>query len=510
MSGPSATAPAGLRRVLRFRTVVSTSTGLSYAAISLLACIQLSAYLAGDSAWIALLVAGLLALLAALCFSELNALYPSAAAIRQYIKASFNETTALTISFAYVLTIVAVIAADSYVVGSAVSYALHTISVPYLSGAPPLAWILVILVLATLANLLGIRIAGLLQDITTYSLLVSLAVISLVALGRGGFHLHQPLGVLANGPGNLFNAVAVGVFVFSAFEWVTPLAEEITDSRLIPRGMLVSLGLLFVSYALFTVAATNLVGIKALFGSACAGVQSCADIPQMLLGRAALGQAGIWWMLAATLFTGVMTFNGGFATASRFLYAAAREATLPRIFARISLSRAVPWVTVIALALASSVVASIIYYTGSSNSYQILVLVGAVLEATIYAVAGLCVIQLRRRQPLAERSFRIPLGWLIPILTIIVFTALGLAAAVTPTPLPLVIAVVLFVVSYLYVRGVVPRLRSAEEARRRAAGSRRPRRRQREPGAEVGVPAGGDASEALSNGAPPDGDATSQ
>jgi amino acid transporter len=74
----SASAPT-LRRVLHFRTIVSTSTGLAYAAISLLACIQVASYMAGDSAWIALLIAGVLALLAAFCFSELNALYPSAA-----------------------------------------------------------------------------------------------------------------------------------------------------------------------------------------------------------------------------------------------------------------------------------------------------------------------------------------------------------------------------------------------------------------------------------------------
>jgi amino acid transporter len=451
----SASAPT-LRRVLHFRTIVSTSTGLAYAAISLLACIQVASYMAGDSAWIALLIAGVLAMLAAFCFSELNALYPSAAAIRQYLRAAFNEKTSLTISFAYVLTIVAVIAADSYVVGSAVSYVFPQ--------TPAILWILLILALAAGANLFGIRIAGLLQDITTYGLLVSLAIISILALSHHGFTLHQPLAGLGN-PGNLLNAVAVGVFVFSAFEWVTPLSEEMTDTRLIPRGMFIALGLLFISYALFTVAATNLVGIAALKGS---------PVPQMLLGRAALGQAGVIWMLIATLFTGVMTFNGGFATASRFLYAAAREATLPPIFARLSLARAVPWVTVLVLAGSSAVVAIIIDIT---REFNILILIGAVLEALIYAAAGLCVIQLRRRQPKSERSFRVPFGWTIPLLTVVIFTLLGIAAAVSPTPLPLLITAIIFAVSFIYVQTVVPRLKAAEDRRRLVRGRRRPPRR---------------------------------
>lgn len=465
----SASPARALRRVLPFRSVVSTSTGLAYAAISLLACVQLAAFLAGDSAWIALLVAGVLAVLAAFCFSELNALYPSAAAIRQYIRAAFGERASLTIAFGYVVTIVAVIAADSYVVGSAISFVFPQ--------TPTLLWIVVILALAAAANLLGIRIAGLLQDISTYTLLVSLAAISLLALARGGFHLHTPFAALQT-PGNLFNAVAVGVFVFSAFEWVTPLAEEISDTTQIPRGMFLSLGLLFVSYALFTVACTNLIGITTLCQHIGAANQTCSAVPQMLLGQAlgpvgsVMSQLGTYWMLAATLLTGVMTFNGGFATASRFLYAAAREATLPDAFARLSV-RLVPWVTVVTLAGASMIIAVVITYT---KEYNALILVGAVLEALIYAVAGLCVIRLRRRQSGAIRSFRIPFGWTIPLLTIVIFGALGLAAALVPTPLPLLITLVIFAAAFTYVWLEVPRLKSAAEAKRQAAGTRRPRR----------------------------------
>jgi amino acid transporter len=456
LMGVSVAASGGLRRVLPFRTVVSTSTGLAYAAISLLGCVQLAGYMVGDSAWIALLVAGALALLAALCFSELNALYPSAAAIRQYISAAFTERASLTISFGYVLTIVTVIGADSYIVGKAITFAFP--------GTPVLLWILIILGLAAVANLLGIKIAGLLQDVTTYTLLVSLAVISLLALSKGGFRLHSPLAV---GPvENFITAVALGVFIFSAFEWVTPLAEELNDSRQIPRGMLIAIGLLFVSYSLFTIACTNLIGNKALQAG------DTPHVPQMVLGQATLGQAGVYWMLGATLLTAVMTFNGGFATASRFLYAAAREATLPRAFALLN-GRLVPWFTVLLLAVASAAVAVVINQTQDTS---IIVLVGAVLEAFIYAVAGLCVIQLRRRQRDAERSFLIPLGWVVPILTIVIFTVLGLLAGTTSGPLPLVITAALFVVSFLYVVTVVPRLKANAEARRQALGSRRPRR----------------------------------
>jgi amino acid transporter len=451
--------------VLGFRTVLSTSAGLAYAAISFVGCVQVASYVAGDGAWLAILIAGVLALLAAFCFSELNALYPSAAAIRLYIKEAFNEQVALIVAFAYTMTVVAVIAADSYVVGSAITYVFPQ--------TPTLLWILLLLGGALLANLWGIRIAGALQDVTTYALLASAIIISAIAIFHGGVALHTPLAGLRN-PGGLFTAVATGVFVFSAFEWVTPLSEEISNHRLIPRGMFLALGLLFVSYALFTLAATHLLTPAQIQGVANGTI---APIPQMFIAEKALGDVGKWWMLVATLFTGVMTFNGGFATASRFLYAAAREGTLPPVFARLN-RFTVPWVTIMVLAGSSALIAVVIFALRGAN---VLILVGAALEAMIYTVAGLCVIQLRRRKPQELRSFKIPGGLTIPLLTVMVFGVLFVGAVLPGlggTTGALVYAVpgvtvAIFALTTLYVFTVVPRLK-AQLAAQRATRRRRP------------------------------------
>src|SRR5436190_11132177 len=374
--------PISLRRVLSFRTIVSTSAGLAYATIGLLSCIQIASMVGGDSSWIALTIAGLLALLAALCFSELNALYPSAAAIRLYMKEAFNDNISLVISFGYLLTVVSVIAADSYVVGSAITYAFG------LSGWASLIWILALLALAMGANLRGIKIAGLLQDITTYTLLAFTIGISLFALSQHGFQLRMPFDAVLH-PDTLISTVAIGVFVFSAFEWVTPLSEEIADIRQIPRGMFLALGLLLLAYGLFSVASSNLLDVHN-------PTITNSPVPQMLLGKVAFGQMGIWLMLIATVWTAVMTFNSGFVTASRFLYSAAREETLPPLFARLSVAYIVPYAAVIALTLCSAAIAILVFVTGQ---FQILILVGAVLEAIIYVMAGLCVLRLRKRKP---------------------------------------------------------------------------------------------------------------
>jgi amino acid transporter len=105
-----------------------------------------------------------------------------------------------------------------------------------------------------------------------------------------------------------------------------------------------------------------------------------------------------------------------------------------------------------------------------------------VLEALIYTVAGLCVIQLRRRQPAVQRTFRIRGGWTIPIATIVIFGILGILAALnidpqgTISPTPLYITLAVFAISAFYVYLGVPRIRAAAAARRAATSRRRPRR----------------------------------
>ena len=82
---------ATLRRALGLRTVVTTSTGLAFAALEYLAAAGLVAYVGGDSAFIPIIVAGVLALLAYGFFGELNGMFPTAAAIRLYMKRAMDD-----------------------------------------------------------------------------------------------------------------------------------------------------------------------------------------------------------------------------------------------------------------------------------------------------------------------------------------------------------------------------------------------------------------------------------
>jgi amino acid transporter len=304
-----------LRRVLRLPTIVSTSAGLAFAAINFLALVQVATLMAGDSAWLAIVTAGVLCLLAAGVFGELNAIMPSAAGIRLWTRQGISDGFSLTFTLLYLTTILAVIAADSFILAQAIEAGIPQV--------PGLLWIVLFLFAALLFNLRGVKMAGRVQDTTTYVLLASLVLIAIAAIAHSHSAWHTPF----SPGGGYLQAVAVGVFVFVGFEWVTPLAEEVTDSRLIPKGMFIAIGLIAIAFGLFILAMTHLLP---------AGSLGKTLVPQLLIGRTAFGTFGFWWMLLVTVITAGTTFNGSFVSASRLLYALARERSLPGWFSALN------------------------------------------------------------------------------------------------------------------------------------------------------------------------------
>ncbi len=447
-----------LKRVLTLRTVVATSAGLTLASSSFIAAVQVAGFLLGDTAWIAILVGGVFCFLAAACFSELNGLLPTAAGIRLYFRRAFNDQVSLTISILYMLiVIIGVVGAESCVISSVLNEAFPAV--------PSYAWIVLMLLAVTGMNIRGVKITGIFQDVITYGLITSIIFFGLIALYKVNFQLNAPLA-----PGSasgIINAVAIGVFLFVGFEWVTPLAEEVTQIKQISRGMMIALGILSVAYALFTVGMTAVLPKETLVHSAS---------PQVVFARAVLGDAGVLWMTTVSLAATITTFNAGMISVSRFMYASAREHVLPAVFKKVSIRFFTPWAAIVTLFFIGLVVAGVTLFT---QRYVMLVELAAAMESIVYALTGLAVISLRRRLPDQPRPYLIKGGYLVPALTTIVFTILA-AAVFTSNLWVLIYMAVAFLICLVYVNTTVPYLRKKYQAGKPAAKRRRPVRTAKE------------------------------
>ena len=440
-----------LNRALTMGGATAISTGLAFAAVNFLGMAQLLDYISGPLSWIPVVAAGLLMLGARALYAELNGMYPTAAGIRLWMSRAMNDRLALIITLTYMTVIVLVIAADAFIIGEAIAYAFGN------GRVVAIGYVALLLVVATWLNLRGIRLAGRAEQVVT-----SLVVVLTVAVGAIAIvhHGHAPAGPSAGS--SPVQALILGIFLYAGFEWVTTNAEEVVRPKIIPRAMLAAIIVLAVSQTVFTVA----------MGLTVRPHGRTTAYPQLLAAQRAMGHAGLLVMLGVTALTAVNTFNGGFVTLSRFIYAVAREGKLPRALTRLN-DRAVPVLPVWVLGVLSLILAVAVAVTGT---WGMVVSLCAALEMMIYATAGFVVWRLRRRQPDTERPFRMAFGRPLALAFTVLFGLLALVSSVTvgrhTSPAPLVLLVVVAGAVTVYVLTYVPRLerRDAEElAARRAA-----------------------------------------
>jgi amino acid transporter len=447
----------GLRKVVRLRTVIATSAGMAMATSCYAAGIKVAVLVAGQSAWISILVAGIMCILSAMCFSELNGMYPSAAGIRLFIERAFGEKAAITIGAFYLGCAIAMVGPETHILSSVIATVLP--------GVPSFTWVVVFLGIIALVNLRGVVIAGIAEDIMTYSMLTFMLVVGVYAIKTAG--VSAPELIHTGGITNVFQAAAVGVFLYVGFEWVTPLAEEVTDSKMIPKGMMIAIGLLCITYVIFITGMTAVVPKETL---------AVSKVPHIIFGNALFGKAGIYAFVAMSCLASLTSYNAGFLNFSRFMYAMGRDNVLPRIFSRISDRYATPWFAIL-FAFTLSLIISV--YCHLTGKYMRLILVAAAIEVIIYTVMALSVIRLRFTMRDAARPYRVPGGLIIPIISVFFFLTL-LVGIYTEDIYVLFIMVGVFIVCLLYTLAVPPRLRAAYEKK---IAQRVPRRRR--PGGET-------------------------
>ena len=326
-------------------------------------------------------------------------------------------------------------------------------------------------------NYRGVRITGRVQDFLTYTMLGFLLTVSLYALSACpvdmGAALSSPRFTLEN----VFMAAAVGVFMYVGFEWVTPIAEETEDYRMVGRGMMIAVGLLSVTYALFVVAMYA--------GLTEAQLRSGTVIPHILFARNLFGPVGAAMFIVMSILASVTSFNAGLLNTSRFSYAMARDNVLPRWFAKLHPEYATPWTSILALMVFAAVLSLAIAVSGQ---YLFIIVMAAALECFIYVVMAVCVIRLRKKHPDRERAYCIPFGKTLPVITAVAFFLLmvGLFADTTRDYAGNVVfhngwvalAMAIFGgICVAYTLVVVPRLKQAAAARAATRKRRRPPRK---------------------------------
>jgi amino acid transporter len=256
-------------------------------------------------------------------------------------------------------------------------------------------------------NILGIDMVG--KVATALEIFIFIPVLAMVALGLAKWHHnpfvpfvppHEPLA-------NVFGVgLALGLWLYSGYEQVSTVAEEVENPRRnYPIALAMVVPLSIATYFLPTFAALAALGNwqewkTGYFSDAAA-----------LIGGPWLGN----WMTLAAMVGNLALLNSTVLTTTRMPYAMAEDGYLPPVLARHHPRYGTPWIAI--------VVSSLIYASLALHTLGQLISIYVWLRAATTVLTVVSAWGMRRKHPELPRAFRIPFGkpglWLAILLPVV-------------------------------------------------------------------------------------------
>jgi len=409
---------------------------------------------AGPGLMLAFAIAGVICIVAALCYAEIAAMVPVAGSAYTYTYASMGEFLAWTVGWALVLEYLVAASAVSvgwsgYFTGTFLDHTLG-IQLPVWMTAGPLALGgapggLINLPAAGIALLVTwLLMIGTTESARVNAILVAVKVIALTAFvaltlpsdsfSADRFNPFLPAGVfggLGTGVGAV-GAAATIFFAYVGFDAVSTAAEETKNpQRNVPIGLIGSLLFCTVFYILVAAGAIGTIGGQPIMGAD--GVPLATGSPE-LARQCAMPQyadalvcsnEALAHVLRAIGFGPIgnaLGYAAGFALPSvilillfgqtRIFFVMARDGLLPERLAAVHPKWKTPYI-VTAMTGVLTAIGAAFFPVGQLADWA--------NAGTLYAfmMVAICVMILRRTAPDVKRAFKTPALWLIGPLTIV-------------------------------------------------------------------------------------------
>jgi ethanolamine permease len=352
------------------------------------------------------MLAGLFCAAISLSIGELASLYPSAPGIRTYFKAAFGEFPSLVAIYLYLAFAIIVAGLESFVFASVVGLVAP--------DWPKEATVLVLLLVVVGTNLAGFQLPRGLQIGSTVGAVGLVLVASIWALATRDAAPSLPITPALGSVSQLPALVGMSIFLFTGFEWVTPLGLKASAYKMqIPVSMLIGLLVLTVTYVLFTLGASVQVPATTLAG---------ALAPQVALFRQLYGGAGLYVALALSVLAIFSTFNAGILGGAQLIYLLGREGVLPPWLAVMSPRTGTPTGAILLLGSLASLSAIIVLTFRLEIAAA---LVGATIMCAVYAGFVACGLKLKSKPAAPGRRFTNPLPAWTQVLLIAVLAVVG-------------------------------------------------------------------------------------
>jgi basic amino acid/polyamine antiporter, APA family len=331
-----------------------------------------------------------------LCFAELCSMMPVAGGAYIYVKRATNKFGGFVAGWLLVLAYAAMMPGECIIIGKLVNAILPTV---------PTALVGVLAaIIFTVINLVGIRFSAIVQLVLTVVLFGGIFVYALPGLVH--IQVDNLLPFFGRGVGGMFLMVPIYFLGFMGYDILPQAAEEV-QSPVRKMIFVIPLSILFVLAAYFVIAITN-AGVLPWEQIA----KSTESIPIMPIATRLLGPSGPAIIIIAGICGLVTTLNGFVVGASRLIMAMAKDHELPGFFAQVNARFGVPHWAIIFVGVLGII---------GSFVPQLIVLFDTAASAVLvtYALTAIAVIALRKKEPDAERPYKVPWGGVIPVLALV-------------------------------------------------------------------------------------------
>jgi len=396
-----------LRRTLGVWHLTAISIGATLGT-GILVVLGTAVPLAGPAVWISFVLAGVAALLSALSYAEMAGSVPVSGSSYSYAYATLGEGIAWVCGWCLVLEYAVSVAAVAVGAGQYVNEALDVfgLALPAAIAEPPGAGgvlnlpAAVLVLLATLVLVPGARESAWVNTllvVVKVALLVFFVAVAFTAFSIGNFEPLAPMGAAG-----VSAAASRLFFSYIGFDAASTAGEEARDAkRDLPRAIIASIVIITVLYILVAVAAIGARPWTTFTDGEATLVTIVADIT---------GQPWVAFLFAVTAVAAiasvVLTVLYG---QTRIFVSMARDGLVPHVLGRVSARTQTP-------------VAGTLIVGGAVAVAAAVVPLGALADATsigtlfAFALVNVSVIWLRRNRPELDRTYKVPLYPLTPIL----------------------------------------------------------------------------------------------
>ena len=364
------------------------------------------------------LIGGLISLLGALCFSELSSSRPKAGGLTVYLNEVYHPIVGYMYGFSQWL-----IASPGSI--AAVAIAIPTALIDFFPGMTngQVKMIAVALVvLFTIYNILGVKEAAIMANITLVAKMVPMILILLAALFMGNIMPDlDPTPVTATGePASLWSGISMVSFAVLASLWayegwsnVTNIGEEMKNPKKdLPKALIIGVACVTVFYVLFNFAIYRVIPMDE--------ARAMIEADNVYLGtevaRRLLGNFGSILVVVGMLVAMIGSLNGQVLVYARISYAMAHEGHFFRNQGELN-KKGVPAKSLIV----QCILACILIMMRSLDQLTTLVVFLGMI-GSLLGVAGVMVNRIRF--PELEKPYKV---WGYPvtvIITVIIFAAL--------------------------------------------------------------------------------------